>query len=240
MPRYTLTNGEKTLVFQWMSHIATPRFYQEVADMVRENKEKWSVLFFEWVRGGTAQNESNFDKALWVKFDKNTYASLSKIYGLINQDNKKFLGLVNGYDFNVDVTIDDIMTQYDAIKTPQSVNPLVWDTPVDMSTEIVEWLAKVWPNKLKVLQYLNRGLINAIIKSDGVQSTIYDNFTNKDLFQVILHNRNLVLASAIEDSKYNHIVTLYGLLHFQWIYEILKNDDIRWRIEKIEYLHPIQ
>lgn len=41
---------------------------------------------------------------------------MSKLYGLINQDNNQFLNLVNDKDYNVDVSIDDIMVQYNQLK----------------------------------------------------------------------------------------------------------------------------
>jgi hypothetical protein len=50
MPRYTLTNGEKTVIFQWMSHIWSENFYQQVEDALREKKESGYVYYYEWVR----------------------------------------------------------------------------------------------------------------------------------------------------------------------------------------------
>jgi hypothetical protein len=30
------------------------------------------------------------------------------------------------------------------------------------------------------------------------------------------------------------------MLHFAWVFEILKQYDIKWQIKKIDYLYPIQ
>ncbi len=45
--RVTLTNGEKTLIFQQMSHIATPGFYQEVSRDIAQKTASGFVIFYE-------------------------------------------------------------------------------------------------------------------------------------------------------------------------------------------------
>ena len=47
LPRYTITNGKKTVVFQTMAHIATDRFYTQVQSNIKAAKKSGYVLFFE-------------------------------------------------------------------------------------------------------------------------------------------------------------------------------------------------
>jgi hypothetical protein len=47
LPRYTLTNGKKTVVFQTMAHIATDRFYNVVKNKIKEAKLDGYTLFYE-------------------------------------------------------------------------------------------------------------------------------------------------------------------------------------------------
>jgi Flp pilus assembly CpaF family ATPase len=48
-----------------------------------------------------------------VVFDKSLYANISKLYGLREQRNDEFLGIVNREDENVDISIDDIVALYE-------------------------------------------------------------------------------------------------------------------------------
>ncbi|MDD5770036.1 MAG: hypothetical protein PHE25_03645 [Candidatus Gracilibacteria bacterium] len=112
--------------------------------------------------------------------------------------------------------------------------------PIDISQEIINQLAKLSENELKVLRYINKSFINLIIKSDGIQSFIQDEFANKNLFEVILNKRNEVITNKIINSFDKKIVVTYGLLHFQGVFNLLKQNDIKWRITKIDYLYPIK
>jgi hypothetical protein len=47
LPLYTLTNGEKTLYFQTMSHIGSEAFYQQVQKNIEKAKQEGAVLFYE-------------------------------------------------------------------------------------------------------------------------------------------------------------------------------------------------
>lgn len=241
MPRYTLTNGEKTIVFQTMSHIWSHHFYQEVQSAITKYKEDGYAYFYEWVRGGTEENQENFNQALWLQLDSSTYASLSKLYWLENQDNRLFLGLVNNDDYNVDVSIDDIMSQYDEIpnKTENKILRLQ-STPLDANQLVNEQINSLSPRELLLLQYVNRSFINFIVKSNFLQTTIQENFSNKDLFDIILHKRNEVIADKIINFEGNKIFLTYGMLHFEGIYEILKRNDIKWHITQIDYLPSLK
>lgn len=47
LPRITITNGEKTVVFQSMMHIASPGFYDDIRNDMIELHEKDFVFFYE-------------------------------------------------------------------------------------------------------------------------------------------------------------------------------------------------
>jgi hypothetical protein len=55
-----------------------------------------------------------------------------------------------------------------------------------------------------------------------------------------LGERNKVLANEIKDSEYDKIFVTYWLLHFKGVYEILKNEDSRWKIIEIKNLYPMR
>ncbi len=236
MPTYTLTNWEKEVVFQSMSHIWTLDFYKQIQSNIKEYKEKGWVYFFEWVRPGSKENSEAFDEAIWIKFDKDLYENFSKLYWVVNQDNSMFIWLVNNLDFNIDLSIDEIMELYNQKPNTQTPNT----PPIDATKTITETLTGLNERQLNVLVYLNRAILNFIIKSKWTQDLITENFWNKELFDVILNERNKVISNAIINSEYDKIYVTYWLLHFSWVFELLKENDGNRYISKESYIYPIK
>lgn len=239
MPVYHLTNWEKKVIFQSMSHIGTESFYKWVVENVRKSKKDDYVLFFEWVKPWNEENHDKFDKAIWIEFKEDLYENFSKLYWLSNQKNEDFVGLVNNLDFNIDLSIDEIIEDYEVkvVENPKGVSKV--KPPIDITSEVVKILSELNERELSVLIYINQWIINFIIKSDDFRNFVTDNLWNKNLFDVILDNRNDILADAIITSKYDKIIVTYWLMHFDWVLDLLKKNDSNWRIEKIDYMYPI-
>ena len=72
-----------------------------------------------------------------------------------------------------------------------------------------------------------------------MQWILSNNFTNKELFEVILDERNKILVNEIQKSEYDKIYITYWLLHFKWVLEELKKQDPKWEIIETKYLYPI-
>ena len=236
MPEYTLSNGEKTVIFQAMSHIWSEQFYTDIQKNITQAKQDDFVYFYEWVRPGSVENTQLFNQALWVELDGELYKNLSQLYGVTNQDNAIFLWLVNDQDYNVDLSLDDIMERYNAVSQPE----LSQVQPLDMNSEILEILNELSENQLSVLRYINQSLLNFMIKSEGIQEFMSDMFSNQELFAIILDDRNELLADAIIESEYSKIYTTYGLLHFKWVLKLLQQHDPKWNIISQQNLYPIK
>jgi hypothetical protein len=234
MPEYTISNWKKTIVFQTMSHIWSENFYEKIKNNLKEKKESWFVYFFEWVKPGTLENMEKFNKAIKIKFDENLYKNYSKLYWITHQDNSHFLWLVNNLDFNIDLSIDEIVSEYENIKKPHPWIPSPLQeketTIIDANKEILNKLAGLNNKQLKILVYINQAILNLIIKSEWIQGFLTKNFTNKNLFKVILDKRNEILSKEILKSKYNKIYLTYWLMHFKWVFELLKENDNNWKI----------
>jgi len=240
MPEITITNWEKTIIFQAMSHIWTQSFYDSIVENIKESKINWYVYFFEWVKPWTEENTEKFNKALWVKFDEELYKNFSKLYWVSNQDNNDFLWLVNDLDFNVDLNLDEIIWYYKENINASEENIPEDIIPIDISKQITEVLLELNEKQLKILVYINKSILNFLIRSTWIQETLTNNFTNKDLFDVILDKRNEVLANEIIKSEYNKIYLTYWLLHFKWVLELLQKDNNNWKIIWEKYYYPIK
>jgi len=236
MPWYTLSNWNKEVVFQAMSHIWSKDFYNTIRkDLIDYKTASW-VYFYEWVRPWSEKNKKDFNKAIWIKFDKWLYKKFSKLYGVEYQDNTIYYNLVNNLDFNVDLSIDDIMNLYN--KDPQKTKSLT--PPIDATKAITDSLTSLNDRELQILVYVNKAILNFIIKSDGLKDIITKNFANKKLFDVILGKRNEVISKTIIASEYKKIYITYWLLHFKWVFDLLKKNDPNWKIVKVTNLYPIK
>lgn len=86
LPEYVISNGEKTVRFRAMSHIASESFYSGVKADIASARAQGFVLFYEGVRPGTPENSKKFNALMGFKFDKNLYSAMSKLYGLVPQN----------------------------------------------------------------------------------------------------------------------------------------------------------
>lgn len=64
LPRTTITNGEKTVVFQSMMHIASPGFYDEIEADMRELSTHEYIFFYEGVRSDSPESLEKLSKLM--------------------------------------------------------------------------------------------------------------------------------------------------------------------------------
>ncbi|MBB1564683.1 hypothetical protein HG430_001420 [Candidatus Gracilibacteria bacterium] len=234
MPQYTLTNGDKTVVFQSMAHIGGKGFYNYVAEDLKKHKDEGYLHFFEGVRPGTKENMEEFNKALGMNFDKDIYTNMSKLYGVTFQDYNAIIGsqIINPTsDVNIDISVDDIMNEYKKLKTPDSTEGDILDYGETMKN-LVDRLNQ---RELNLVTYINRAVLNLLLGNRDIMMKM-GKIGNDEIWQVIIGKRNEVVANAIINGKIvkKYYVT-YGLLHFDGIFELLKKNDPNWKITKTTY-----
>lgn len=237
-PLYTLSNWEKTLKFQTVSHIASPSFYFAIRNSILDAKNDDYVLFFEWVRPGSEENSQAFNEALGINFSDTLYENFSRLYGVVAQDNLIFLWLGDTPDINVDLDIDTIMELYRAkqvwIERDTSLSEVL-----EVDDEIILLLSKLGERELLVLQYINQAMLNFFMKNDWLQWQILER-SGIDIFAVILWERDRYIANFIHENDFDKIFALYGKLHFEWILKELRLRDMRWQITDVRYKQVIE
>ncbi len=232
LPLYTLSNWEKTVHFQTMSHIASQAFYLQVQSNIYQAKKNNWVLFFEWVRPGSSENEDKFNQALWIDFAPWLYDNLSELYWVVAQDNDMFLWLVNNKDYNIDVSIDDIIEIYEEKNKNQTQNSSLLQNKnvVDINWDVIKVLSELNPRELQLIRYFNQSFLNFILKNEGFRNKMLELAWNPDIFSVIVEDRNKVLANAILESEESNIFVIYWLMHFSGVLKILQSNDPNWKI----------
>jgi hypothetical protein len=221
-----------------MSHIGSESFYLSVAERINRNKKSWSVLYYEWVLPWNEENTQGFNSALWMNFKPGLYDSFSKLYWIQAQDNADFLWLVNNEDYNIDLDLDTIMDLYrkKVWSSAEQNKWLLWNEKVrDLNDDVISQLSQLWDRELLVLRYINQWILNFIIKHSWIRNFIIDKIANEDIFAVILEDRNKHLVQEILTRDDEKIIVLYGLMHFEWVLELLQSQDSKWEILNIDY-----
>jgi len=233
LPLYTLSNGTQTIEFQTMAHIASKSFYNSVENNIRAAKQDEYVLYFEWVTPWTKENSEAFDRALWIQLWPDTYKNLSTLYWTEAQDNEQFLNIINNKDYNIDISIDTIMEIFNEKNTSTENNWLSSEV-YNVSEELFTRLSKLNERELSLVRFMNQAFLNLIMKNNGLRDGIIENFWNTDIFSVILDDRNVHIVNEVINRQDKKIFIIYGLMHFEGVYELLKASDPNWEITNIE------
>jgi len=237
IPTYHITNGEKEIVFQWMMHIWRDKYYKDVIEKIEKYKEDWYVLYYESVKEAkNPENYEKFDKAMWFKFTPDLYDNIAKLYGLNFQWDYNFLWIVNKKDYNVDISFDKIIEEYE--KLPNKKQPPISEV-MDINKAAIESLAEMNDTQLFLLRKVMHAIMNVMISNESISDWIRNNVANGDMFKIILDKRNEHVVDYINSHNHNKIFITYWELHFDWIFELLKQSDPNWKITKIDYLYPI-
>lgn len=226
LKEYTISNWEKTVVFQEMMHIWWKDFYENVSKNLKNYKSENFVHFFEWVWDWTEENKKEFNQALWFDFDENLYPNVAKLLKLEFQDYKKIIWEISEKDINVDISIDEIMEEYRKSKTPNSKNEINFS---EVSKELDKFLKTATERQINLISYIWQAFLNYTLANMS-NIKIYD--WNLDIMNVILDKRDKNLADAIINSPEEKIYVTYGALHFPWVLKYLQENDTNWKIEK--------
>ncbi|MBP7773934.1 hypothetical protein KA071_02480, partial [Candidatus Gracilibacteria bacterium] len=107
LPKITISNGEKTVVFQSMMHIGSPGFYGDIRQDMERLKGQDYVFFYEGVRPGTAESMEKLSQLMGMNISEKMYQIFAEMGGLITQNAGVFLGILPST--NIDLSTDEII-----------------------------------------------------------------------------------------------------------------------------------
>ncbi len=183
------------------------------------------------------------DQALGIQFDRDTYAQLAGMIGMVEQDyDELFAGSSGSSDQrrNVDMDLDSLMQKYAEINIQTGV---VSSGSIMSSREVIDIGSSfsgvtMNPREEIVVRYIVSGFLNLMIGSqDQMMDQLGDEQTRR-LFSVLLDERNIHIAKSINNGKETRLYALYGALHFDGVYRELQRLDPRWRIVSSEPIRP--
>ncbi|WP_248632986.1 hypothetical protein [Cereibacter changlensis] len=233
VPRVTLSDGRRQVVFQGMVHVGSEQFYRSVAYDLLRAKDAGYVLFFEGVQPGTPEAEAWLDAATQSGGDLNAqYARIGEVCGLSFQGD--FLAFVQR-DEALDpvhlVTADVSVTEmYDEWRRLVAADPgLAEVLPADAGAGDRIFDMSSLLQLAAGLKDSQKDLLAAACK--GVFSVVLGRAESPDaLNRVILDFRNRRLAERIADLADADIYITYGSGHFAGLFRDLQAQDPAWRI----------
>ena len=157
----------KRMRFVKMHHIGKPEFYSDVVNTVKTAKKDGYVLFYEWIDFDTATDleKRKLRKLLGFIPSPEGYKTLIDQLGdesLVVQDNQLFLNLENSNDYVVDLTPQEVLSQYE-----NKYGKLIL-TQHDLDTPLSEYIKVTLPQEQvddALLHFRNKHLAETIHNS---------------------------------------------------------------------------
>jgi len=232
LPRITMSNGDKTVIFQSMMHIASPGFYSDIrSDMQRLVWQDY-VFFYEWVRPGTPENLEKLGTLLGTSVSSEMYDTIGNIAWLVSQTEESFTDILPST--NVDISTDDIVTIAERENIPVPTQTLT-------QTDLLNKLAIYYPHMNWVQKYVaqvfSRAAMNMILRVYERPDLVTQLEGEIPVYSVILWERNKNIASTIEATPSQKIYIHYGAMHYAWVLALLQRKDPRWKeISRTEFV----
>lgn len=245
VPQATLTNGDKTLIFQGMTHIGSEGFYKSVVYDIEKALSEGYVIFYEGVTSDPA-GEQWFSDTMAGGGDLSTnYAQFGDACGLKFQlDYFGLLGadMAEHPDRHVaaDVSTADMMREYQRLEAEDSdfaarvaaekaPAPKEGDTVGGGVASLFALIERATPGQRALLGVACRGWINWVLSQKSEPSA---------LDPVVLDYRNQELAKLIEAGP-DKIFTTYGAGHLPGLLADLQANDPNWTIGSVKWIRTI-
>lgn len=245
VPQATLSNGEKTIIFQGMMHIGSEGFYKSVIYDLEKALSEDYVIYYEGVLpdpegddwfsqtlaggGDLSSNYETFGNACGLQFQ-------GPYFQLLDVD----IAARPERHVAADVTTADLMREYQRLvaSDPDFADAVDAGTPVveseedaDQITMVMNWLADATPGQRTILGTACRGWMTMLLSRDDAPSA---------LDRVILDFRNRALADRVLAGSDDKIFMTYGAEHLRGFLDLLQADDPNWQVESVKWMRTIE
>lgn len=231
--RYTLTNGEKTIIFQEMRHIARGSFYENVHNHILEKKDKGYLYLYEGIFDieNAGQYYSNVD----IVF---TGDKIMKQPINIGDISKNAINADIVYSV-IDQKIEEKIKEKNKEIEKENKNRLIKKETISFfDTDFGKSLREGM--QIDMIAYTEKKLYS-IRFLDNLKNKYGISLQNTDGFDdfVIIDKRNAKVIEEVYNSNVNNIYIQYGQDHFKGILKLLKEKDPKWNIINIEKINVL-
>ena len=222
IPKITISNGEKTVIFQSMIHIGSASFYEDIQRDMENLRGREFVFFYEGVESWTAESVAELSRLTGIEVSEKMYAVFAQMSWLVLQDIERYKDIIPST--NVDISTDEI------IAFAQEAQ--IW-APLPIENDLFVQLADKYPEfnefQKRTLRIISRGFLNILLRTYTNPALEKNLKAQLPIFDIILDKRNTILAEAIIESPVPNIYIHYGALHYAGVLAILQEKDPRWR-----------
>jgi len=252
-PQVTLSNGDKTVVFQGMMHVGSENFYKAVIYDVEKALADDYVLYYEGVQTNSPESEAFFAK---LSQTLTGGQDLSAVYTALGQA----CGLKFQSEYFTLLEADQaehperhVIADVDALEMKQEYERLMQEDPAfaeryatvfddhgtdtnndDSIAEAVQWLENGSDGQRKLAGIICRGLMSISYSQEGQADQ------DTPLSELILEYRNQSLAQRIVAEPNPRIFITYGARHLPGVVALLKQADPAWSVESVKWLRAIE
>lgn len=219
MHRYTLTNGDRTIIFQEMMHLAHDSFYDQVLYDLAEFKRSGFTVAYERVHGTEEENQELCDT---LGLPEGYVKQLAPILGLSVQSCPRYWNSMEDTDINADMSVRELIDRAQAL----GIRP-VFQAPANMG----KFFERLSLNSRQ--QEFAHGLIRLSLHAYPIMPTPPQ---MQDVMELLLDRRNEKLFEIIQVMPQKRVLIHYGKAHFPGWWSLMQKHDPHWSIiEDIEY-----
>jgi hypothetical protein len=246
VPQATLSNGEKTVVFQGMVHVGSEPFYKGVVYDLEKALTEGYVIYYEGIQSAP-EGDKWFSDTLADGGDLSAnYKMLSDVCGLKFQ--LDYFQMLSAdmqarpeRHVTADVTTADMLHEYERLVAADPdfaarVQPAKAEaeSKADASgglNSVVNMLVDGTPDQKRLVGYACRGFFTWALSRPAEPAP---------LDPVILDFRNKALANRIAGETNPLIYVTYGAGHLPGLLRDLQALDPKWQIESVKWQRVIE
>jgi len=254
VPLATLSNGQKTVVFQGMQHVASEDFYKSVVFDLEQALADGYTLFYEGVTpvDGRPDLTEWFDKTLRGSNQdlSAAYKKMAEECGLSFQLNyfdpiKADMAIHPSRHVTADANFLEMKTEYDrllreetgfaaamAAKAAKAKAKTAAPDGDDPFALFLGFMADATPDQKKLIGIVCRGVLGMAVSGALGEENDPSN-------RVIVDFRNKTLARFVDESKSDKIYITYGAAHFPGFLAELQERDPTFAIRAVKGVRPM-
>ena len=233
---YEFISEEKTIIFQWMQHIWTPKYYQMVKENIDKYRKQWYVIVFEGIKMENTWTGTTVNTQLENIFQATDFMQNKFLVFEWDAISKKYLG---SWAINVDISNREIQELYNQLEGSEkefSQNTLQKISQQNTQNFVNRYIFQIKQKYMTQLDYFlvvlhyNLGLFLSESQGDSIQSKL--DFILKDYRDQHLYNQ-------VMQMQHEKIFIIYGEGHLQGFYELFQQDnDVK--VQLIQTLYPFK
>lgn len=250
-PQATLTNGQRTVVFQGMQHIGSEGFYKAVVYDAEDALSRGYVLYYEGVQPGTPESDAWEKRTLTGGADlADSYRGFAQICGLRFQQD--YFGTLDRdaqarptRHVVADVSTLQMMREYErllasdpafaaAMRARQSAGNGTTGGSGAALGRLIGRLKQGTDGQRTIAGTVCRGVMTRGLNpaAEGGPPVALD--------RVILDFRNRELVKRLQAEPSPGVFLMYGAHHLPGVLALLRADDPRWRVASLKWARTIE